>query len=722
MYSESIILKTLVDFEKHNGWMPVVHSLDEVEEFKEYIDSLIDVTRNERNSFYDFKPGIRVSENKKQQIRRWITNEQFMCFADFDYFASRYAYICNEAGDIFKFKKRKSQEVFSKIIDPFDEMQVAIELFCLKARQLGISTLVALYFLHRLLFIPHTQGVMASVKARNSELLARILDTCWQRLPFWLTPMQISPKADSPKWANGSIMSIQSGSQAMGIAQGWTPTLIHISELADIPNPKKVLEEGLFPAAHSTRKLFFVLEGTGSDSNLWQKEKWTYYKQNWGKGGRFLPVFIPWPCATDLYPEADWLRKNPVPGGWIMLPETKRMKAKAELYIRSTDYLAKIMGKNWTMPREQAWFWETKYREAAETHTLKTMLSQFPCSDEEAFQSKNDRILSDEVIDRIEVVAFGAEKTDRPYTAYAVTGKSVLIGQDDEPYEPDPEQIDYSKERIKVSWKSRQGETYYWELVPLLPFDDSDDPQCFNKLLVFDPPREGCDYAIGVDTAWGLGNPDEDRSVASVMLNRKGNQRDEQVAEFVSNIVNQAQFVSILACIASWYGQWVGGTAGTKHALGAKFIIEQVTRAGDTCQHQLKLLGFIHHHIFVRYDEKRTDQHKGTKQGWYMREWSRDILLPIFVDTLNGGWVKLNSPMCIRQLRNWVRKTDEKTGKVRIDHESGHHDDNIMGAAMAYFTAHHFDVHVARQQSKYANPNEDMPKISYEFCANQVQI
>ena len=715
MYSRKVIDKTLDDFEIQEGWRPEPHSLAQVQEFSEYIDKIIRIEKTQVSRYIDFKPEVRLTEKRKKEIQRFITNEQFLCFADSSYWESHYAYICDEAGEVFKFKNRKSQEIFDRILDPFDEEQVAIELFCMKARQVGISTKVALKFLHRLLFLPNTQGVMASVKARTSMLLARILDTCWQRQPFWLVPPQSGTKMDKPQWANGSILSIQSGSQAVGIAQGWTPQLVHITEIADIPAPKKTLEEGLFRATHSTRKLFFVLEGTGGDATSWQADKWRYYKTNWGKGGRFMPMFITWPCASDLYPEADWIKKHPIPDRWQMMDETRRMMHKAELYIRSTDYLARIMGASWKMPLEQAWFWETNYKEALASHTVKVWLSQMPVSDDEALQSKNDLVFSDDTIAEINT------RREKAYQTYAVTGQSVLIGQDDQPYKPDPEEIDYDKERIRVSWKTKGGQMLYWELIPLKEFDDTDDHASFNKLLVFRPPEEHCDYSIGIDTADGLGNPDEDRSVSSVMLNRQGNQRDEEAAQFVSNNVNAPQMTSIAACLAAWYGQWSESRAGTKDSRGVKFIIEQRERYGDDCQFQLKLMGFFYHHQFQQYDHKDVRGTESKILGWRSNPWSRPMLVTRFMDAVTNGWIKVNSPMSVRQLSTWVRKTSA-TGRTKLEHESGFHDDNLMSLAMAYFTRHSHEADAMRHQAKYRAADEEMPPLNLEWAENRITI
>src|ERR1700758_3899110 len=151
MYSQTVIDKTLDDFEIREGWRPVEHKLSEVEEFSDYINKIIRIEKTQTSRYIDFKPEVRLTEKEKKSIRKFIKNEQFMCFASSNYWETRYAWIGDEAGNIFKFSNRKSQDVFDQILGPFDELQVAIELFCMKSRQVGITTKSALKFLHRLL-------------------------------------------------------------------------------------------------------------------------------------------------------------------------------------------------------------------------------------------------------------------------------------------------------------------------------------------------------------------------------------------------------------------------------------------------------------------------------------------------------------------------------------------------------------------------------------------
>jgi hypothetical protein len=367
------------------------------------------------------------------------------------------------------------------------------------------------------------------------------------------------------------------------------------------------------------------------------------------------------------------------------------------------------------MPPEQAWFWETKYREAVQSHTIKVFLSQYPVTDDEALQSKDDLVFSEDVIYEVR------NRSEKQYESYAICGKSVLIGQDIEPYEPEPEEIDDTKPRIPVSWKSKSGQMNFWEMVPLREFKDTDDTLCFNKVLIFKHPEEGCNYSIGIDTADGLGYPDEDRSVCTVLENHTGMERDEEAATFVSNGVNPPQMVSIAACLAAYYGQWYYQRAHTKDPRGVKFIIEQRARYGDDCQFQLKLMGFFWHHRFHTYDDKVVNKEHAKKIGWFSNAWSVPMLLNRFTDALQGGWLKISHPMTLRQLKTWVRKTSI-SGKTKLDHESGKHDDNLRAIAMAYFTSHGEDVLVNRQQAKYGNPNEKMPPINMDYLENTITV
>jgi hypothetical protein len=155
LYSTKIIEANVDLFEAKNGWRPVRHTLNEVNEFKEGINRLVKIGSNSKGSWIESVAPM--TEKRQAEIYRWIENEQVLCGLDSLYWEENYAFVCDEKGQIYKFQPRMSQRIYDSVIADFDELQVSIELLILKGRQLGITTQTALKFLHRMLFLPHTQ-------------------------------------------------------------------------------------------------------------------------------------------------------------------------------------------------------------------------------------------------------------------------------------------------------------------------------------------------------------------------------------------------------------------------------------------------------------------------------------------------------------------------------------------------------------------------------------
>jgi len=1082
VYSERIILATYDDLERENGWRPQEHPIGEIEDFNERLSKYLEPTTTNAGTktYWFWKDGKSPSESIVKYIRRFVENEQFCCFASAEYFVTRYGRIRDVEERVISFQYRLAQRIFHSALAVCDDQQQAIQFFILKARQLGVSTVVVLYFLHRLLFRANCYAVMASVQIPQSEKLAGMIEVTLSRIPFWLAPSQVSTKAKEPRWSNGSFLSVQAGAQTVGIAQGTTPTCCHCSEIGDYANPKKTFDEGLFPCCHPTPSLFLVLEGTGAIATPWQRETWDHSVKREGKGARFKPFFLPPSCAKDIYPPEGWLRNNPIPSGDWMTEETRRMKRRGELFVRSTDYLWKYLGQRWEMDKEFCWFWQCGFQEAVSKHAERQFLSQnascitgdaristekgmvrlgeakgvkncesgkisnwinkgkrkivelhtkdgrvlrgtpdhkilmaeggwkclgslldgdrislkqnvfseeycviewkdtplysssrvvdelvgrlfgyfmgdgcfygnclqvtcdagdqdviddacsviekligkiprvrldrgcsvirsenigwlpflkasgvvyqkrnpstgngngwkrsvcvpecifrspkpvvrqflsslfecdghahkesarvslasihmdflrgvqqllmgfgirsglresrrtgdFPgkkddrvywlrqltigaafankfydeigftgkrkqgqgrrrddinrlgrkvysdlidvvsdvsdtgeeedvfdittdthefsangivvhnCPDD-CFQSENEPVFSKDVIEIV------TKEQERKYVAYAITGRSILIGDENKPYFPWPGDVDDTRDRIPLHWEAADGNEYDWLLIPLKSFDDSIDESCFDKLLIFETPEPGAEYAVAADTAHGLNTPNEDRT--SLGVHRKGNngEPDVEVAAYTSIRVSSPQAARLMAAMAVLYGTDGTGNITSADPLVAKFIIEQVRKPGDECQHQLKIMGFLNHHIMHSYDSKgNIDPNKGTKEGWFTREYTRPILLDRFVEAVVHGWLILNDPVLVRQLGDLERKYKGEHGRPFIEHGQGKHDDNIFRAAMAWTTLHDFDNFAMRLENRN-RPSKRKESVSDQYCQQLIAI
>ena len=389
MYSQKKIQATMDAFAASEGWTLTPHTLDEVNEFKAYIDSIVTIHSNSKSSWLqDVKP---ISAKRQREVGRWIENEQALCAIDSGYFESKYAYITNEQGVVTKFQNRKSQEVLDSIIADLEERDLPIELLILGSRQNGINTKILLKALHRMLFVPYTQSLIASVTHEKSGYMGRFIETAYNDLSWWLIPIRNSKNS----FDNGSRNITQSGSQKTGLAQGWTPTFIYLTDVESFPNPHKTIEEGLLRAVHSSRNTFMVLHGFKNDECGWLADTYRYAKEYYPKGKfRLMPVFIPWTMCSDIYPQPDWLRIYPIPVDWKPMRETLEHKEQAELFIRNTPYLAKVAGSDWNMSAEQKWYWESMYVEAKAKHTLE----QF-----EKFFAPNDEIVSPKAVEVVDM-------------------------------------------------------------------------------------------------------------------------------------------------------------------------------------------------------------------------------------------------------------------------------------------------------------------------------
>jgi hypothetical protein len=695
VYSQKIIIRNLDQFAAENGWMPQPHTLGEVEDFKERVASFVKLGSHSKGSWIEeIKP---MTERLRKEIRRWIENEIVLCGLDSNYWESRYAYLVDEGGQVKKFKNRRSQDVFDSIVGHLEEQQAGIQILCLKGRQVGLTSKVALKFIHRMLFIPNTLAVMASVQKSKSEEIEIKLNTAYDMCPFWLIPFR-TPKRS---FANGSRLMIESGMQPKGIAQGQTPNCIHISEIGIIPNPHNVIEEGLLPATHSNKNLFMVFEGTGSGNVGWFPDFWRSQKRDWPLGtARMCPIFISWVLATDLYPQEDWIRTHPVPAGFYekRLDATKAHIAKCESFIRNTPYLAEVIGRTYRVPIEQQWWWECEYTQAKERHSLQQHAARLPADDFEALTGVHDSVFDPEVIAEMESHIYevvGNSKIRRkPLQAYSIIGHSI-----DEKFDPDPSKVDTSKPVIQITWRSRRNERYDWEMIPMLPINEDVESETLDLLLVYEPPQEGQDYSCGIDTAHGMGKADEDRMCSSMTKKGVGSNFDLQVAELTSNRMSPAQTVPFVACMAAWYGK------GAKDWRGVKFAIEQVEGPGDTCQNQLKIMGFNYHHQPGRYDGKKIKDVNKNREGWYSNRVSVPILMDRFIEAVNGEWYKPQSKWLIEELKTLERHI-VSGGKDKMEHRQGQHDDRVRAAAQSYFTTHDLDDLANRAQKRYAVPQK----------------
>lgn len=677
------------------------HSPEEVDAFESYL------VREGKYALDDLgKPSALQSLN--QFDHDWLLNERILCACDAEYWLTRYCYLVSEDGSVVRFQFRMAQRILFDIIADLEERDSAIEIMVLKARQLGITSLIEPLIGHRIFFGYGVNAIAGSADQQKTGIMATKMLLCYDMLPLWLRPV-VTRRVESDRGMlvfGGTIsgVSFQHGAQMSGIARGTTPTCYHLSEVASFLDAASQIESSLFKCVHSSPKVFGVLESTGEGDKGWWPDTWRSSKSTWPLS-RLCPLFLPWFCGIGLYPTPTWMRMRPIPDGWRPNKDTRLHTAKAELYVRSQPLLSRRLGDTWSLPRDQQWWWEVNHEEAKSKGTESVFLQELAGDDEEALQRSSESVFGHDVIAVID------SRRERSYEVYGLSGQSI-----EDVHEPPRDLIDYSRERIPLRYASRRPETYRWELIPLRydpPPRETDPEDVDGALLVFHPPKPGVSYSIGVDTSEGKG---QDSTVISVWTYGAKGHPDVQCAEFASSRVSHVEAFAFVLAIATYYGTFM--RQGETRWREPYVSIEQVQAVGDTCQHQMKKMGYSNFHRMIRYDNQHVSKLGANKQGWYTFGWSRPLLTGNFVHSAKNGWAEVNSPWLIEEMKTFeVHVT--RTGKEKLEHEDGAHDDRIFASAMAIFCPHDMDVLADRSKKRFED-SSSLPPIDLGEYRGQV--
>jgi hypothetical protein len=688
VYSEKIVSERLALAAEEFGFIPSYSSVEEVDAFNARLI-------REGKFIYDDTGRAKATQNLSLADSQFILSQQLLCQCDAVYWLTRFAYIKTEENIIKRFRFRVPQRLLFDIIADLEELRVAIELIILKARQLGLSTLIELLIAHRIIFSYGINAVIGSADQTKTGLMANMLFLAYDMCPPWLVPAHTRRvESDRGMLVFGSLasgVSFQHGAQTSGIARGTTPTLYHLSECASFSDPVNQIESSLFKAVHASPGVFGCLEGTGEGDKGWWPDTYRHAKANWEHHrSRLCSRFLPWFCGTDIYPTSTWLRMRPVPPDWIPHRDTRLHVAKAELYVKSDKLLSKHLGANYRMPINQQWFWEVEHEQAKAKNIESVFLQEMAGDDEEALQRSSESVFGHETISTINL------HRKREYECFTLTGQSI-----EESHEVAPEYFDRTRERVPVKFTSSKNETYRWELIPLRPetLRESEPEDVDSILLIFHHPRPGVSYSIGVDTSEGKG---QDSTVISVWTTGRRGESDIQCAEFSSSHVNHVEAFAFVLAIAAYYKTYM--TAGVTRWKEPYLSIEQVAAVGDTCQLQLARMGYSNFHRMARYDSsvKRIRRQKltGGKRGWFTFSYTRAMLTGNFVHASQNGWAEINSPWLIGEMKEFeVHVTS--SGKEKLEHADDSHDDRIFAAAMAIFCPHDLDVLANRSKKRF---------------------
>lgn len=679
MFSQKLTNQKIERWVRAGKFTPEYHSTAEVERATAHLNSLVQYDYGTDALVSTRNPDKNWEETLTPEEVRWIENETLLCRIDFQYFISRYVWIKSEEDRMVRMNPWPSQEIFLAIVAEMEEASIAIMLIVLKARQLGLSRVISLILLHGVVFFDNRNAFMASSTEDKTRLLFDMTDLVLTNLPRWMKPTEKARRANRLlELGNGSGITLQHGQQGTGIARGTTPTLAHISELAEFDDPSSLIDSSLLRAMHDSPSTFLALEGTAEGMLTWWHHKWTSAKALWPeRRSRLRPIFLPW-FVGGLYPKESWLRAHPMPENYAekMLPWAKAHAEMAAEYVRNNTHLSRYLGSNWIMPIHQIWYYEVDRDAAIREKRLNKFLQEMPANDDEAFQSKNISVFDTETL-----VFYRDHAHKEPL--FGCFGLRGPIEHLNARLQPSDLMIDKTKEVIPIlcEWG---GTSIYFELVPLRfeGWSLEDDSSAIDKIYIWEEPMRGFEYGLGVDTADGIG---KDRTVIEII--RKGSiyGPTKQVGEFASSKMNGLDCVPFALALGTYFS--VEDVDG--HKRQPRMAIE-CRGHGDQAQNILRMLGWHNFHPWNdrKIDDRAPKLNKYNKIGVFTNEWFRAGMIEMLTKMLRDGEIEICSPSFVREMQSL--EGDEFSQSLRAAY--GGHDDRILAFGFILVSLYRFDM------------------------------
>jgi hypothetical protein len=713
MFSPKTISSALDRWSQQPGnFIPVRHTLSDCDRAVAHFNTLISFDPETETVTSTRDPGKDWRATLKPDEIQFIRNERILCRCDFSYWFLKYCYIKNEEDRVVHPLPWISQQIFLDILSEMEADGFEVAVLLLKARQLGMSAVIARILLHGVIWFPNVNAFMASADETKTNLLFDMADFTLAHLPFWMQPGEkFRREGKLLELHNGSRITLQHGQQNIGIGRGTTPTLAHISEVAEFDNPEDLIDSSLLRAMHPSARTKIFLEGTAKGMNNWWHHTWLDSKSGWlDRRSRLRPLFLPW-FVGGLYPKEIDLRKRPVPADYPlrMAPWAEQHAKMAREYVLKTDYLLKRLGSNWQMPIEQIWYYECERETAIRKNKLNKFLQEMPANDDEAFQSTSISVFDTDTI------TFYRDNAHSE-SLQGVYGLAGSIDHIAARHQPSHLLVDPDKAPIDIRCNRDTGYPCDFQLVPLRFQGWSLEPKDgLDRIYVWEHPVPGETYGFGVDTSDGI---DKDRTVIECIRKYSLNGPTKQVVELASGKMNAIDSWPFLLALGTYYSQ----PDDHGHIQQPRMAIECAGH-GDMPQNIIRMMGWRNFHPWndKQLDARipRLDQYN--KIGVYTRSgWFRDGMIELLVKLLRDGDIEICSPHFVQEMTSL--QGDEMIQSLRAGY--GGHDDRIMALGFILVSLYKWDTdyfrsaRIAAYSGRSPVNKEPPPKVYAQWAYN----
>jgi hypothetical protein len=219
----------------------------------------------------------------------------------------------------------------------------------------------------------------------------------------------------------------------------------------------------------------------------------------------------------------------------------------------------------------------------------------------------------------------------------------------------------------------------HFRLSKLKEFEFDEDYPPEGGLIMWEPPRRGYKYVVGVDPSWGVGG---DR--AAIHVNRVGtvHEKDTQVAEFCSDSMNVHDLTPVCYMIGNLYKDEVEDQE-------AMMAVE--VNISDDIMHRLRM-DYNYGNLYIRKKFDNLTKAWTTSLGWKTDLRNRPSIIQKGIHYVKHGYWDINSPWLLNELSTIEKVDDEDLVRAKVEAAPGAHDDLAMAAFIALFVSHELDM------------------------------
>lgn len=595
-----------------------------------------------------------------------VVAEITRCRDDFSYAARNYFWIIDKQTKQDKlFKLWESQELILDTIMKMKSQGKSQRIICVKARQLGASTVAEALIAHKVIYYRNTDCFIVSYDDAHAAYLFSIVQHIYDKLPWWMKPACYSrefknglildnePEERRFNPGNNSRVTAKGATAVTGVGQGHALAGIHASEFCDwVPaKAREIIEEDVENALADSPMTFGFLESTAKGAGTYSHDFWQRMERM-GDKATWYPLFLPW--------FFDRSRTISVPSQWKPKQEETDIRTRATAdWVRCSDpvcrqYQRRIWGgkditgetcrscktgvlKEFVLSDGKlAWMERRRMNVEDDEDSLNTLKQEMAGTAEEAFRVSGIRLFSERAL------AYAASTViDQPQVKGYID-KTLTI------HSSDPETGKCCSPTCGMDHRYDDDSLWIWEL-----------------------PQPGYDYVIGADVADGLGGRN-DYSVAQIVKKDYLGGPDVQVAEFASNTVPPTAFAEMLVRIGTLYNK-------------AMIAPELNATSGGVLIHALRV-GLQYPNLYrpMNASNITLDTHM---MGWKTTAGTKPRLYHCFRAGLDSRQIVIRSKFTVTEIHNF-RKEDQSSQSMGA---MVGHDDRIMALMIAYTVAHEHD-------------------------------